>query len=982
MVKATAWTDGNTAASPTADDMDGASADLTTGDTVSLATKNLVIDKSVGSGDINVSTGTFTVSGTFVLTMDAGGDIWVGGVTSITGSVIPSATSIFTFNGVTTVNTGGVLGANVAYTMYLNANTTNSGGTVNLGTGAKHLGANVIYDQHSGITNVNGGSITGVSCAWNGGNPGTGSSSFYYFGGTLNWASVSFNLIVISANVNTPGTGVVITVTGNVSLYAWTISVGDTFTCTVPGTVITSAGGTLIIKGALVLNGNASSHITGTLIDWQIYPSAVVDLYYADLHSDTASRHCMSLGAGGGTNITNVRIDHCSFTSHAGDGRAGVNCRLTAATALTNCTFTGLNGANYYEKDVYVSAGCAIELSSCILTHNTIALGATNGWFVSRNHNGVTNAVVICGILSASTPGAGYQIADTDNVVIKNADAYSAAFNTVFTLDQTEVMNNLTINASTTLTPGTQSLTCNGVVKVYGTLGGATAYTGIYNGIFTVESGGVYDPGTGDQTFTSEMIFYDSVTNTATMNAGTLLALASSKTFTNSGTFVVRASSAITGVSLTSSALVNSGTWTWDDCILTTVDVRFDVTTPGTGVELALNNVTIDALTVASGDTLIVNSGTVTGNSAKSIVIAGTLSVYNCALTGYESLSITTAYKQTIGNVVLTGLNADTAWNNGPDISIGTNAKVQFINVTLTNGIIGMQSGAGWLASILQNGTSDCLYIGVLNSSSPDEGLRLGDLPETANILVQDAGVYGTPSDTILTFVADANNNMYDTVDIGAGTTVKLIDGLKVFVTNLTGDGTWDQGTGYGGMFYIGSEGDVVYHTFELELGWNLISFPFASMSYYGVEVSDASDLCAVIDLGDTQVIAKIDGVYYTYIEGEGSPEINFSAGIGLYVWVSDDVSLGSYGEVYSGDSVDLVVGWNLVSTAVAMNASFYSLLSENITAVVGRAIDGSYVSFIVGVSPPSDDFDLVLGQAYYVYSNAEVTISLSTYID
>lgn len=111
-----AWTDANTSATPTANDMDGGGTDLATGDTVSLATKSLTIDKSVGCGDITITLGAFTTNASCVLTMDAGGDLVVGGAVGISGTVTPSSTSSFTFNGDATINSGGALGGNSAWT--------------------------------------------------------------------------------------------------------------------------------------------------------------------------------------------------------------------------------------------------------------------------------------------------------------------------------------------------------------------------------------------------------------------------------------------------------------------------------------------------------------------------------------------------------------------------------------------------------------------------------------------------------------------------------------------------------------------------------------------------------------------------------------------------------------------------------------------------------------------------------------------------
>ncbi len=152
----TAWTDANTAAAPTAEDMDGAGTDLATGDTVNLATKNLSIDKSVGSGHIDVVLGTFDVVATKTLTLDAGAHLIVGGAYSILGTVIPSATSTIQLVA-GSVGATGVLGSRtVKYTLDLN-------GTLTVLNGGKvYLGQN---NTAIGIDCQTGGEIVGDASA-------------------------------------------------------------------------------------------------------------------------------------------------------------------------------------------------------------------------------------------------------------------------------------------------------------------------------------------------------------------------------------------------------------------------------------------------------------------------------------------------------------------------------------------------------------------------------------------------------------------------------------------------------------------------------------------------------------------------------------------------------------------------------------------------------------------------------------------------
>lgn len=104
----TDWVDGNTAANPTADDMDGGGTDLASGDTINI-TKNLVIDKSVGCGTIT-SVVDLTVNNTFTLTMDASATVAASGDVDVTGTLDCSAAGAVSF-GSLTINSGGTYAA-------------------------------------------------------------------------------------------------------------------------------------------------------------------------------------------------------------------------------------------------------------------------------------------------------------------------------------------------------------------------------------------------------------------------------------------------------------------------------------------------------------------------------------------------------------------------------------------------------------------------------------------------------------------------------------------------------------------------------------------------------------------------------------------------------------------------------------------------------------------------------------------------------
>jgi hypothetical protein len=177
-------------------------------------------------------------------------------------------------------------------------------------------------------------------------------------------------------------------------------------------------------------------------------------------------------------------VSNCTFTGTAG---AGVNANAGTYT-FSSCTFTGVEGT-WYDEDLRLNTGAQIQCDSCTFT--TAGMQATSGWLVSKTHGGTANATRIYGILSADSPAAAYQIADTDNVSVLNADAYSSSFNTALTINQNETCNTLatavnttvTVNATYTLTVSANSATISGRLTINGTMDASNKNIGSGSGI-------------------------------------------------------------------------------------------------------------------------------------------------------------------------------------------------------------------------------------------------------------------------------------------------------------------------------------------------------------------------------------------------------------------------------------------------------------------------------------------------------------------
>jgi hypothetical protein len=168
-----------------------------------------------------------------------------------------------------------------------------------------------------------------------------------------------------------------------------------------------------------------------------------------------------------------------------------------------------------------------------------------------------------------------------------------------------------------------------------------------------------------------------------------------------------------------------------------------------------------------------------------------------------------------------------------------------------------------------------------------------------------------------------------------------------------------------------------------LETGWNLVSMPLSGITINGTAIINASTFCAAVGLRNTQVTAKISGDYVDYIQGESVTDIGFYDGIGLYVWVSDNTTLPiDNGTLYDEAELTLNTGWNLVGVAAPQLASEYCAFSSHITAIVGdigaSGHQSSYVTLGGGRSF-GDDFMMVPGFAYFVFTNASLMVYLNS---
>jgi len=166
---------------------------------------------------------------------------------------------------------------------------------------------------------------------------------------------------------------------------------------------------------------------------------------------------------------------------------------------------------------------------------------------------------------------------------------------------------------------------------------------------------------------------------------------------------------------------------------------------------------------------------------------------------------------------------------------------------------------------------------------------------------------------------------------------------------------------------------------FLLEQGWNLWSTPLF------VDGLTAKTLLEAIG-PSAQVISKLDvanGKYMSYVPVFGDA-FNFPivVGEGYYVYVSQQTTFTLTGELRSsGVTIDVSKGWNLIGYTQLAGTKASKVLSSGDGCTVQvvsyyDAQDARYMSFVNGF-PSAYDFKVTSGRAYFVYVDADGTLSL-----
>jgi hypothetical protein len=341
----------------------------------------------------------------------------------------------------------------------------------------------------------------------------------------FNWATVSLNMIYLnlySAQMTTPGTGITITIAGNIKTDSLVISATDTLTCIIADTQIEGvATNKISIYGIFTSTGTASHNViwghTVNISRIQIYNGATLNVTYTTILATSTASNISAFDFGDVTTGCTATIDNITVTQ-AGAAHGGIRLPVGSILTVTNSTFTGSRTNTYLQEDINLRTASQGQFSGC--TYSTVSEQATSGWMMSKIDQGVANATVFRGIMSASAPDAAYEVANTDNLTISNATSYSTPFNSVLTLDQAEQCTALTVSASTSLTPSTYAFTATGDVTTAGTLGGNTSWAGTLKDL-TISTGGTFNGGTSTITITGETAGNVAWSNSGTFNKNT-----------------------------------------------------------------------------------------------------------------------------------------------------------------------------------------------------------------------------------------------------------------------------------------------------------------------------------------------------------------------------------------------------------------------------------------------------------------------------
>jgi len=166
----------------------------------------------------------------------------------------------------------------------------------------------------------------------------------------------------------------------------------------------------------------------------------------------------------------------------------------------------------------------------------------------------------------------------------------------------------------------------------------------------------------------------------------------------------------------------------------------------------------------------------------------------------------------------------------------------------------------------------------------------------------------------------------------------------------------------------------LITSEYSLIYGWNIITIPVEN-NLTAKTLAENISGCEVVSHFDAN-----NQTYKSYVVGVSPPHTDFNIedGLGYFVVVNQNSIFTIHGFPIENVSVHLYVnltGWNMIGWYHDYNTTASSL-ADNITncSVVSMfdSILQTYHSFIVGVSPPSEDFIISLGEGVFIVADEE----------
>jgi len=454
--------------------------------------------------------------------------------------------------------------------------------------------------------------------------------------------------------------------------------------------------------GEFIWDGGGVGALASTAANWEgdAAPGVGSDVQFSiastksctwDIAS-TGAGHVQVLAAYTNTITLSTNVKWSSFDllgGHFSTGAgAGYELWVTGQTAIS--------------KDLVTSASNTVHCDDTVTINNGGTLGANTNWVFNCDGDLVINTG---GIFSAPNAGGTFNMGGDG---FTPTGTYTANSGTaIFDYAGTTVMgaawtaaNAITISNGTTISTGTYALTHAGAMSVTGTLTPGTS-TITNNGTVTVNAGGTWGGNTAWTGAINAGVTNNGAGAVINLGSGTKTIAASTTLANTTGTLNCNGGS-LYGSSASTSALTNAGTWVWATMNIKLLDIQFDATTTVGSITITItDNITVDAFTVSSGDTLAcatINK-TIAGSATKDITITGTLTSTgtagnNVVWSGYRAFIINNATPQTATYTTFTGTNG-TTWNDGCDLTINTGKAMQCGVCTLTNDKVGMQAKIG-----------------------------------------------------------------------------------------------------------------------------------------------------------------------------------------------------------------------------------------------------------------------------------------------